>query len=105
MATSVKTGTITGTGAAINVELGFIPDAVKIVNMSNAAQLEWIRGMGDGKALKSVTAGTQTIAATGGITPFDGVAAQTGKGFTVGADAALNVNGNTLVYMATRQVD
>lgn len=105
MATSVKTGTITGTAAPINVELGFIPDSVDIFNITNATHIKWVRGMGDGKGMKTVAAGTQSFAAEGGITPYDGSAATVGKGFTIGNDAQLNANGATLVYIAHRQVD
>lgn len=48
------TGTVEGTGAAINVQLGFTPDYVKLINIDGDASLEWISDMADGEGYKTV---------------------------------------------------
>lgn len=87
-----KSGAFTGTGAAMNIECGFVPKYVKVVNMNDAGaldppMLEWIDGMADGTGLKLV--GT-TVAfsqlATLGISKYlgdAGMAALTGTISTV----------------------
>jgi hypothetical protein len=42
----ITKGILKATGAAFNVELGFIPDVVRIVNLATGATLEWLRGFG-----------------------------------------------------------
>lgn len=52
-----KTGTITGTGSDIDVDLGFIPSYVKVINRTalgaagTLVALEWFEGMGDDNAV------------------------------------------------------
>lgn len=104
------TGSVTATGAAINIELGFTPSYVKVVNISNAtsATLEWIEGMPQAAALKEieiVDSGTTALASlnyvtSAGISTYAGAAGTAAKGFTIGADAHVNVNTNTLLYVA-----
>lgn len=102
MLNQTKTGSVTGTGAAINVALGFIPDHVRVVNDTAGAALEAFGDMTDGHAYKRVAAGTGTKITSNGISDYsaDGAA----KGFTIGADADVNVNGVTLRYIATRSM-
>jgi hypothetical protein len=63
----VKTGTVEGTGAAINVPIGFIPKKVTIVNVDSPNPvnpvLAWLSGMSAGEALKK--AGNVCLAAAG----------------------------------------
>lgn len=40
------TGSITGTGAAIAKDVGFIPDGIKVWNPTNNCEMEWHVGMG-----------------------------------------------------------
>ena len=180
----IKTGTIKGTGATLNVEVGFVPSYVKVLNIDDAGALaptiEWCKGMAAAsgfKTLKTVDSGstgnassakvtsngiseyageapftklTGTVAATSGsatltgtntsflaelkvgdtIKLYDGqelvvsaIASATSltvstaatasvatnvairkdgrkAGFTIGADADINVSGETIVYMA-----
>ena len=50
-------GTVTGTGAAINVVLGFVPDYVKVWNPNDAgtvdATMEWATGMANAGGFKT----------------------------------------------------
>lgn len=96
---NTKTGTVTGTGAALNISIGFIPDHVLVVNGSGAETLEWFSSMAAASAFKTVTAGTRSVISSGGITAFSG-SATAGQGFTIGADADVNVNTEVLRYIA-----
>lgn len=84
MATIVKVGSYTGTGAAINVSVGFVPDYVKVVNITTPGVDEWFNGMAAATSITSTGAGALR-AAPNGITAFAGTAATAGQGFTVGA--------------------
>ncbi|WP_022727227.1 hypothetical protein [Fodinicurvata sediminis] len=102
---NIKTGTVEGTGSAINVALGFQPDHVRIFNIdaTNPVSVEWTSDMDDGHGLK-LKGGTVAYSkiTSNGITPYDGADNDEGYGFTIGADSDLNVNNQTLVYVATR---
>ena len=54
----VKVGTVEGTGAAINVQLGFTPKKVRVINIDSPNPinpiLEWLSGMAAASALKKV---------------------------------------------------
>ena len=99
----LRTGTVTGTGAAINVPLGFAPAHIKVFNPNDAgavdATMEWVKGMADASGFKGTATGCALVA-TNGITPYDGVAATTPAGFTIGADADLNVTAEVMVWYA-----
>lgn len=96
----VVTGTVEGTGAAINISCGFRPAYVKILNIDGLAELEWTDSMPAAAGTKRVTAGTMSLIASGGISQFDGTIADVGAGFTIGADADVNVSGETIHYLA-----
>jgi hypothetical protein len=91
-------GTVAGTGAAINLVLGFKPKYVRLFNTTTAAQVEWMDGMAQAAGIKTVTAGTQTYITSGGVSDYNST--QFGRGITIGADAALNVNTNPIIWMA-----
>ena len=63
----VKVGTVEGTGAAINVQTGFLPKKVKIVNVDSPNPvnpvLAWLSGMAAASALKK--AGNVCLSAAG----------------------------------------
>lgn len=112
MQPQVKTGSVEGTGAAINVQLGFVPDYVKCFNYDDAGGLaptiEWWNGMTNGhglKTLKTVDSGATGNASSAKITA-NGIsaysAADAAKGFTIGADADLNAAAETIFYVAFR---
>lgn len=96
----VATGTVEGTGAAINVELGFTPVYVKVVNWDDPTSMEWWTGMGAAAGAKTTDAVAFTKATSNGISAYAGVQATTGKGFTIGADTDLNVEDETLFWIA-----
>ena len=93
----VAYGSVEGTGSAIEVDLGFQPKVVLLRNIDGNATLDWVEGMGDDKGQKVVTsaAGTTDISfiASGGVT-------QNSDGFTIGTDADINANAETIVYVA-----
>lgn len=94
-------GSVTGTGAAINVVVGFKPDYIKLVNRTSGAMLEWFRSAGTaGGSRKMVVAGTVTVV-TGAASVAD-FAGTTGEGFTIPADAQVNVNTQLIDYFASR---
>lgn len=109
MATITKVGSYTGTGAALNVAIGFVPDMVCIVNTTTPAKDEWFQGMAAGTSI-TVTGTAAVRAAPGGVTAFEGSAVTSnasnagaaftgvGQGFSVGA--ALSVTGNVYRYVA-----
>ncbi|MCP4546654.1 MAG: hypothetical protein GY835_09345 [bacterium] len=100
----VKTGTVEGTGAAINVQLGFQPDYVKVYNYDSAGveELEWFSGMTNGHAIKKTGAPARTKITSNGISAYGGTAGGNGAGFTVGADTDVNVASETLFWLAVR---
>lgn len=99
---TIQTGTVEGTGAAINVSLGFVPDYVQVMNIDGNAEGTWTSDMPDASMQKR-TAGTFSNATTNGISPYDGERGGAAKGFTIGADADVNADGETLVYVAMRK--
>jgi hypothetical protein len=90
----IKVGSYTGTGAAINVSIGFVPDFVLLTNATDGdIAAMWFNGMSAGTAIDIATAaqttGTITNAADG-ITAYAGTRAGVGAGFTVGTDYSEN---------------
>lgn len=103
----VKIGTVTGTGAAINVELGWIPDYVRIVNATDGDTIhEWFNGMGAGDAIKelSVTDNGATGTVSLALITSNGIDAYTADdnndGFTI--SAAISESAKVLRYVAMR---
>lgn len=106
------TGTVEGTGAAINVQLGFTPSKVVIYNIDDAGALSpsltWVSGMAAASGWKTLSIadnGTTTKKSSeyitaDGISAYAGTAAGDSAGFTIGADADLNVSAETIVYEA-----
>lgn len=86
-------GALTGTGAEIDVNLGFRPRYVKVVDITQLATAEAIDGMPDGKGLLEVTAGTKSQMSSGGLTI-------TPNGFTIGTNANLNTASDVIYYAA-----
>lgn len=93
------TGTVVGTGANLNVVIGFVPRRVILFNITSRDGLEWQDSMTAGHALKTVAAGTRTAITTGGISPYTGTAGAEGAGFTIGTDAA-NTATNVIHFVA-----
>lgn len=92
-----KTGTVEGTGAVIDVTVGFEPSSVQIFNVDGNCMLFWTKDMGQGKGFKTIAAGTTAAIASDGIT----VSSTSGfRGFSIGVDADVNVNAETLCWVA-----
>lgn len=107
-----KAGSITGTGSAINVQLGFTPTYIKVWNPNDAGSLwptlEWVTGMAaaSGFKTKAITDSgatgnaTDTKITSNGISVYAGAENSAAKGFTLGADADMNVSGEVVYYIA-----
>ena len=94
----IRVGTVTGTGAAINISLGWIPDYVKVVNLTDGDTIdEWFRGNGAGTSIRTVLAVATN--ATNGISEYAGTGA-IAPGFTIGT--AISETGDTLNWFALR---
>lgn len=99
-----RCGTQDGTGAAINIELGWQPDLIVVQNNEAAdfTRMEWQKGMTAAHGLKTVTS-TNTLVTSNGLSLYSG--SKTAKeGFTIGADTDLNVNGERITWMAWRNI-
>lgn len=83
----------TGTAAAIEIECGFKPRYVRVVNQTSGDMEEWFEGMTDAHAIKQVAAGTRAAITSLGITPAD-------DGFTIGLDLDINVTNEQLRWEA-----
>lgn len=99
----VRSGTQDGTGASIDIELGWIPDVVIVQNHEAAdfGRLEWYEGMSNDHAIKTLTS-TKSKITTLGITPLGAAAGATMRGFRIGADTDVNVSGEALTWIAYR---
>lgn len=94
----IVTGTYEGTGAAINISVGFVPDYVRIINQEdNDALWEWFNGYPAGTA--TATAAAVADLAANGVTAYTGTTSAA-AGFTVGT--ALSESGKTHYYLAMR---
>lgn len=97
----IKTGKVTGTGAAINIPLGFVPDYVKVVNATDADQIdEWFAGMANGTSIQTNTA--VVTRASNGISAYAGTATIP-PGFTIGS--GISENTKELYWFACRGDD
>ena len=89
-----RVGSVNGTGANLDVKtIGFKPRVVVINNIAGLCMGKWVEGMADATAIKTVTDGTISLAATLGITPLS-------NGFRIGADTDLNVDGELIRWEA-----
>jgi hypothetical protein len=94
--TRIKTGAYIGTGTAFNIRsVGFRPKLVQLFNSSGLVVATWDDKMPDASAFKQINhADTQNVYVTSnGITPLS-------DGFTVGTDADLNTDAETVTYIA-----
>ena len=97
---TLETGTVEGTGASISISCGFAPRKVTLYNIDGDATLFWLEDMGAGKGYKIIAAGTGALIATLGITVSGNAEASTFRGFIIGADTDVNVDGETIVWEA-----
>lgn len=94
---NIVVGTVEGTGAAINISVGFTVASAKFTNIDGLCTLTWTSDMPAASGMKAVTAGTISKITSNGVSPYAGTTALS-EGVTLGADADVNVNGETLVY-------
>lgn len=91
------TGAFVGTGAALDVPVGFRPRAVEIINTDGACRADWTAEMPDAAMAKVVDSGAGatdlSYVTSNGVTPAD-------DGFSLGADTDINVSGETCYYKA-----
>jgi hypothetical protein len=95
------TGTVTGTGSAINVSLGFAPGYVKIWNVTDSKKgsLEWSSTMAAASGFKNLNDAYQAQITSNGISAYAG-STTAGVGFTIGADTDLNGASDVIHYIA-----
>lgn len=96
---NVVCGSFVGTGAELSVKT--LPSKVRALWLNNAASGDsgfYQSSMADGSVFKRLAAGAGSLVTGGnGVTPYSG---EDGAGFTLGADADLNANGETVHYTA-----
>lgn len=85
-------GVFLGTGAALDIEVGFRPRHVHLINLSSADEAKWAEYMDDGSMHKRLAAGSATVVSSNGVTPTD-------SGFTLGPDSDMNVSGEKVLYI------
>ena len=90
---NVVVGQVTGTGAPLNIRtVGFTPKSIEL--RAGGASGSWMKSMADGSVYKRTAAGVGSLVTGGnGVTPL-----ATHDGFSLGADADLNVNGTVIDY-------
>jgi hypothetical protein len=97
-------GSVVGTGAIINVKCGFKPRYIKIYNLTSATfeTCEWWYGMTAYYGLKQKNS-TFSQLTTNGLAQYVGADEQGGgQGFSIGADADLNVASEVIYWVAVR---
>jgi len=98
----IYTGTVEGTGSEIEITLGFIPNYVRLFNIDGVAILEWTPDMGAGKGLKIADSGTGAtdieLISSGGVTISS--SSDDFRGFKIGTDSDINVEDETINYVA-----
>ena len=86
----------TGTAAAFDINCGFKPRYVKVMNEDGDCYGEWFEGMANSEMMKMIGDTSPAVLAkmtTHGIIPLD-------NGFTVGLDTDLNVTSQQLSWLA-----
>lgn len=92
----MKIGTYTGTAAAKNVSIGFIPKVLIGINITDMDSFYfWGKDATDGEACY---AGGNKLSAEG-VSEFAGNDTAA-KGFTLGTNAVVNESGKTFLYIA-----
>lgn len=103
MASETVGGTYVGTGAAINIEIGFTPDYAMFVNAEDGDVLwHWFNGMGAGDAIQVTNhADTQlSLITSNGVTAYDPADFSNTIGLTVGT--TLSETDKTYYWRAER---
>jgi hypothetical protein len=99
MAGETVIGSYTGNGAAITINLGFVPDYVRVINVTDGdAGATWFNGMAAGTAIAEGAA--LATMGSNGITAFPG-SLSASAGFTVGT--TLSESAKVFRYIAIRE--
>jgi hypothetical protein len=100
---NIRTGTYTGNTAAQNIILGFVPDYVRVINITDGTTAwEWFKGMTNGHAFQNTNHDTaqNSVISSNGISPYAGTSGGNGAGFTIGT--ALSTDTKVFRYVAMR---
>jgi len=89
-------GSVTGTGAPIDVSCPFDPAAVVLINVTDPTLGLYLPSMAAASVAKLTDAPALTVAVANGIT----LGAKAARKFTIGADADLNVVAEVIHYVA-----
>ena len=100
MPLQMHTERVTGTGSAINVDCGFSPKFVLIVNETDPGMFVWFDDMDDAEMGKLTNTVALTFATANGVSAYAGAIAATPAGFTIGADSDMNAASDVLHVMA-----
>ncbi len=101
-----ESGYVNGTGALINVELPFVPRAVKLFNTEGLATLEYSYPMPPDTGVKLLQGAppVMSVITADGIIPVEkrelDVVADPARGFSIGADTDVNVADEDIYWMA-----
>ncbi len=94
---NIKAGTYTGTGSAINLQLGFAPDFFIAWNATDGDIVHlWALGMGAGTTVDIAAAAVSNAA--DGVTAYAGTRGGNAAGLTLGTD--LSENAKVYYYIA-----
>lgn len=96
MAAKFKRDSYIGTGASLNISVGFIPEALIIINVSDGTPVVFWDDLMPGGTSVDMAAAAGSNAA-GSISAFPGASAN-GMGFSTGVDNS--VNGKVYHYIA-----
>ena len=101
---NIASGKVAGTGAALNVSIGFKPRVVCLINVAAGGliSIDWNVDMGEATGFKRIATGVASQLAALGVSQYAGSQGANTEGFTIGADADMNVNGEYIHYIAYR---
>jgi len=95
-------GTVEGTGAALNITVGFIPDVVWLMNVDGNCMMVWTANLGDADGQKIVDSGSGatdiSTVTSGGVTAGD--YDNSFLGFSISTDSDINAAGETINWVA-----
>lgn len=96
-------GAVSSTNARINVNIGFKPSWVRLLNSANVSEMEWHAGMPSDSAVRRSGAANPSYITSSGIKLVDD---GTNIGFSVGPDSQFNPTGsNEIFWVAVRGHD
>jgi len=93
----VKVGTFTGAATEVDVAVGFIPSAVRLINPTAADSGYYVVG---GAQLETVADVAASCA--GDVIAYGDADGDTAQGFSIIAGAALNADGVEVTFIAYR---